>query len=384
VTASQLRPASDAGTPLPPPDGRLPGLTALLDVPHAAEVLSRSSPDIVDGLTIRKIRYKPGRRLVVEYDVRSRSATSLAVAIVDSKRDLRELAASAGLSWEADERALVQWYPVDVALPALAVPPEELAGEGPSRLLGYKPLERATLRVGSRVVKLYRSRHKLRRAVTALETLTESGIPGTELLEVSETFSATMHPFVPGGTPDTLGGAVRAAALVRRLHDVAPRELEVVGANRRLDAAARSGAVVAAVAPVLRRRVSLLIGRLERSLPSVVEHVTAHGDFEPGQIVESDELALVDLDDCCATSRADDLGWYAAHAARGHDGDPEAVAQVVDALVEGYGSRPAELPWYVSTSLLARAAFPFRRQEPGWPERVERVLSAAESARPSR
>jgi hypothetical protein len=134
----------------------------------------------------------------------------------------------------------------------------------------------------------------------------------------------------------------------------------------------------------LDRRVSLLLGRLERSKPSHVAHVTAHGDFEPGQLIESDGLALVDLDDCCATSPADDLGWYAAHAARGDERDPEAVDEVVEALAQGYGSRPTELPWYVSASLLARAPFPFRRQAPDWPERVERLLIAAELARPGR
>jgi hypothetical protein len=86
----------------------------------------------------------------------------------------------------------------------------------------------------------------------------------------------------------------------------------------------------------------------------------------------------VDLDELCVSAPADDLAWYAAHAARGRPDDETSVRVVLAALLRGYGGRPADLEGHVAASLLVRAATPFREQAPNWRERTEHLLAAAE------
>jgi hypothetical protein len=236
------------------------------------------------------------------------------------------------------------------------------------------------VRFGQHVVKFYNSTQKLTRAAAASARMTRAGIPGSRLLAVSERVSATAQTFVLGVTPNTLGAAATAGGLLRRLHGLEPDGAPLVGPARRLAEAKRTAAVLAAVAPPLHDRVAGLVARLEQDAPSVGAVVCAHGDFEPGQLISGTELSLVDLDDSCVAPPADDLAWYSAHAARGHEDDADAVREVLDMLLSGYGAVPHNLSWYLSASILARAAFPFRSQEPNWLERVEHLVAAAEVA----
>jgi hypothetical protein len=53
---------------------------------------------------------------------------------------------------------------------------------------------------------------------------------------------------------------------------------------------------------------------------------------------------------------------------------------VLESLVEGYGSRPRWLEWYLAASILRRSRVPFRNFERDWPEQTERLVGAAEAA----
>src|SRR5262249_51031652 len=116
----------------------------LLEPEGAATVLGATPEDV----RISYVRYKPGRRLVVQYAV----SGEVAVAIADAK---------AGRGRTVG----VQWLPVDAALPALAMRGPELArrlrtngfpaGPVEPELLAYRPLRRAVLRLGRHVLKLY-------------------------------------------------------------------------------------------------------------------------------------------------------------------------------------------------------------------------------------
>jgi hypothetical protein len=63
---------------------------------------------------------------------------------------------------------------------------------------------------------------------------------------------------------------------------------------------------------------------------------------------------------------------------RGDPADLEAALGVLDLVVEGYARRPEELSWYLATTILRRAPRPFRHQEEQWPQRMERMVAAAE------
>jgi phosphotransferase family enzyme len=353
---------SAAGLATVPADAALPLLGPMLD-PAAAARLLGSEPGTV---RVRSLRYKPGRRLIVEYDM---GGTRTAVAAIDRK---------------AGPLPVVQWYPIDPALPALAMPGRELAaalGIAPATVerLGYKPFARAALRLGDRVVKVYGSAPKHRAAAGALGRIA-GATPGAGFVGVSEALRATVQAFVPGTRGEALLDAGEAGSLLRRVHRLEPASLRYVGPERRLAEAGRAATLVAAVLPDVAPRAEALARRLEDRAPRGGELVTSHGDFEPGQLIRAREgLVLVDFDELCASAPADDLAWYAAHAARGRAGDQDAVEAVLGALVAGYGRRPDDLGWYLAASVLARAPFPFRRQAPDWPARVDRLVAAAEA-----
>jgi phosphotransferase family enzyme len=355
---------------LPPPDARLPELRRLLEAEAAAEVLWPSVALNPDDVRVVAVRYKPGRRLVVQYDVKTEAATLRAVALLDTK---------------AADR-LVQLWPDDAALPALRLPRDELAARlsietecSSHERLGYKPFARATLRIGPYVAKLYASEATWRRAASALQRLTAAGSGEASLEGVAPELRGTVQRFVDGASPDGLAAAKPAGALLRRLHGLPVDGLPLVTAEDRL-AESRRGAVLAAtIVPALAARAERVAALLARRLPADGQLVPAHGDFEPGQLIAgSAGLALVDVDDLCAAPRADDLGRYAAHAVRGASGDPAAVLDVLESLAAGYGMRPQGLQWYVAASILARAGSPFRHQELDWPERVEAFVAVAE------
>jgi hypothetical protein len=364
--------AESQAIPKAPPDPALPGFSRALDPEAMAAVLERSLGAPIAETRVRRLRYKPGRRLVVEYDVVT--------------EDGRELSAVCAIDRKTEPHEFVQWYPFDAALPALALPPVELAralGSVPevheAERLGYKPLARATVRLGNCGVKLYASAAKHAAASCALERIARSDVPGAAFMGSSAELRATVQGLVPGTRPDALDAAPAAGALLRRLHTLGEEHLDR-GASR-LEEVARAAGVISAVAPALADQVAGLLARLSRTVPATRELVTVHGDFEPGQLVAQDEeLVMIDVDELCAAAPAYDLAWYAAHSARGRPDDLEHVRETLDAMCDGYGTRPPDLDWHLAASILARAPFPFRRQDPDWPERIESLVAAAGAA----
>ncbi len=93
-------------------------------------------------------------------------------------------------------------------------------------------------------------------------------------------------------------------------------------------------------------------------------------------------MAVIDFDQMCLAAPALDLATYAADVVRGRDSDVGAVQAVLEPLLRGYGSRPASLDWHLAAAVLGRAAHPFQRQVPDWPQRVESTVAAAEELCP--
>jgi aminoglycoside phosphotransferase (APT) family kinase protein len=353
---------------LPPADPRLPGLRQLLEPTAAAEVLRLSLRLDPDEVRIVAVRYKPRRRLVVQYDLTAGGTMSRAVALLDARK----------------ANCVVQLWPSDAALPALGLPIDELAaslGIEPAESverLGYKPFARAILRIGPHVAKLYASEEKWRRAAEALERLTRAGF-GASLERVAPEVHGTVQRFVDGTAPAGSDAAASAGAVLRRLHALPADGLRPVYARDRLAESSRGATLAATIIPDVAARAERLFATLARQLPPDLPAVAAHGDFEPGQLIAGRAgLTPVDVDELCAAPRADDLGRYAAHAVRGAEGDIDAVQEVLGSLLAGYGLRPDGLEWYVAAAILARAAAPFRHQEPDWPARVEALLVVAE------
>jgi Ser/Thr protein kinase RdoA (MazF antagonist) len=169
-----------------------------------------------------------------------------------------------------------------------------------------------------------------------------------------------------------------AGRLLRRIHDIPAEGLPVRSVADTLRAARRAGEVLRTVDPAVEARVQRLLGRLERDAPGVVAEVTSHGDFKSGELIRHDgDLAVVSVDDACRSAAARDLATYAADAATREDVDP---AQVLDALIDGYGATPEAIRWHLSALLVRRAERPFGTLQEDWPARVEEIVGAAEKA----
>jgi Ser/Thr protein kinase RdoA (MazF antagonist) len=192
---------------------------------------------------------------------------------------------------------------------------------------------------------------------------------------------ATVQRLLPGTQPEPRAAAKAAGALLAELHGSDPGTLPTAPPTKQLDAAAATAGLIAALSDTLGRRAHRLLEQLGRGTPAALPLVPAHGDFNSRQLLASgDGLALVDFDAFCRAPAALDLATYAAYVVLGDEEAFERAGEVLAGLLEGYGASPAELPWYLATCILRRAARPFRYLEPDWQERVGGMLAAAEAA----
>jgi Ser/Thr protein kinase RdoA (MazF antagonist) len=192
----------------------------------------------------------------------------------------------------------------------------------------------------------------------------------------------TCQAMLPGMPPIAGPNRAQAAgAALATLHRATLPGLRSFTHADQLRAAAGSAGSVTAVVPELEQRLTGLLRMLELTIPDQSSLVTAHGDYHANQLLEIDgSLAMIDFDEMCSAAVALDLSSYAAHHVNGGEGDLTAASGALEGLVAGYGVRPHALAWYLSTSILRRSPFPFRLMEPHWPQRIERMVVAAEEA----
>ncbi len=395
-----------------PRDRALPSLRTLLDAdamaPRLAETLGGAA-ELTD-VRLRYLRYKPATNIVVHYDVglddgrrhdaiamtaardylarRARKPESLALAWLAHPH----VPARASLSYDEEIGALVQWFPLDLSIPALAEPRSlvraELEAAGAlvdpewvsETVLAYKPRRRAVVRVGGDVVKFYAKEDEFSAAAHGLRASGRlHGVPSPGPGGVLASRKVTVQRHLSGRQPRPDEAAEAAGRLLAELHASDPCPLPAAPPGVQLKAAAATAGLIAALSDALGRRAESLLGRLARELPDGVPLVTAHGDFNSRQLLASgDRLALVDFDGLCRAPAALDLATYAAYVVLGEDRALERARGVLDALLEGYGSKPPALSWYLATCILRRSARPFRYFEPDWPQRVGAMLAAAE------
>lgn len=392
-------------------DSELPHARVMLDPDAVAPVLARSFEGGAPlDVGVRYLRYKPGTNLVVHYEVAVNGARHDAVGMIVSGTYLARRAAkpenvalarlvrprvraAEPLAYDADVGCLVQWYPLDLSMPTLARPPEELrrllnaagvavevSDEEPERL-AYKPRRRAVLRVDDHVVKLYRREDEFERAL--------AGQRAASSLQYAPQFEAALHDRLATVQSLLLGRAVPGAASVARdagallaqLHASHPSALPLFGPPAQLEAAAASARLVGTIAPNLWPQLDRLLASLAATTPEGATLVPCHGDFNARQLlVGADGLEVTDFDEFCLAPAALDPATYAAYLVRGRPDDLDAALAALDELVAGYGERPPHLSWYLATMILRRAARPFRYFEADWRPRVAEMVAAAEGA----
>jgi ATP-binding cassette, subfamily B, bacterial len=396
----------------PTVDPGFPAGERLLDPGAVAASLQRSLGDeaALADVTVGRVVYAPGERLAVHYGCRVRDERHDVVLTRLPNSDLAAMAsepryeamarraaarspASAPLRYDPALEALVTWLPFDPRLPALlepaprlvrrlasaGVPVEGEVGE-PCRI-GYKPRARAVLRLDGHVLKAYGRRRQFEAArdgllVAARDANVRTAAFEAAFPEVRLTVQSAVEGVTPGAAVEVAGAA---GALVARLQHSAVDGLAAAGCERELAVAVRKATVVRAVLPELGPRVDGLLARLGAAVPPAPALVVAHGDFHVDQVLErGGDLLAIDFDQMCLAAPALDLATYAADVVRGRPGDADAIAAVLQPLLEGYGGRPECFDWHLAAAILARAAHPFQRQVPGWPERVHATVEAAE------
>ena len=391
-------------------DAALPQAPRLLDGDAMAPVLERLlGREPVTSVRIRYLRYKPATRLIVRYEVAAGETTHDVVAFAEPASDLAaraaapetqalarrlgdRLAARTPVAFDPELDALIQWPPLDIALPAIAEPPEELgarlaaAGVPPQsdddlpRLVKYRPLTNAVLRLERHVAKTFADRRAYARCVRGLAAAAQLPVRTARCEAVLPELGLAVQSLVAGMRPvghDEV--AARAGGMLARLHATPLDVLTTEQPSDRLEAARGDADLLGAILPRLRPRLEQLLARLEVAAPDD-ELVTSHGGFHLSQLLDDEgDLAVIDFDGICLAPRARDLGSFLVSIVETPDDLPR-VEATYSALADAYGSRPPGVAWYMTTLLLRRARRPFTRLRERWPERVETGVAAAEAA----
>lgn len=392
-----------------PKDEALPQLAQLLDGEAMAPVLAGMLDDATPPtVRIDYLRYRPGRRLVVCYEVEAGETTLEAVAVAEAGADLAGRASDSRntrlvrkvvgrtpvrtpLAYEPTVNALIQWSPLDVELPALAEPPEtlrhelvqaglELADGDLPRLVKHKPLNRAVMRLSRHVVKIYADAGAFAASVHAIHKAASLPLRTARCEAIVADLRISAQSLVPGSPPPE-GAAVapQAGALLAMLHASQVSGLPLEPAADQLDDVSGDAKLVSVLVPSLEDRVDGLLRRLEAELPDE-PLVPSHGGFRRSQLLESNgELGVIDFDGFCLSPAARDLASFTAALVEEPD-DLERAAATLDVLVDAYGERPPGVTWYLATYLLRRTRRPFTRLQEDWPDAVEERVRAAELA----
>jgi ABC-type lipoprotein export system ATPase subunit len=401
-----------AGPGTPPFDASLPMMPSLLRPADVTESLQSiaGSEHAISSVDIDRVSYFPGQRVVVHYvvtfadgDVRHVTATATPddrLVRRISRDSAMKLAARvngrsgvrAPLSFDPGLRALIQWLPLDLKIPALATEPAELHGRlnragvttsGASvdgELLRYRPRRRAVVRMNDHVVKYYAYPEHFQAAAAGLLVSARLGsIPTPRMEAVLFDLLATVQSFEGGTTPSSEAAAVSIGQTVSSLHACEPDPiLPHVTAREQLREARMAATLVAQVAPELADPLDRLVSMLAWTMPYDRETVTSHGDLHVRQFLQTGtELRLVDFDHMCAASPAYDLSTLAAHLVVGREGDLDRAHEVLALVLNGYGRTPDDLAWYTAVGVLRLSARPLRHFASDWRERTARIVEDA-------
>jgi phosphotransferase family enzyme len=444
-----------------PVDPALPRLPVLLDgeaiAPYLHRSLGRDAP--FPDVRIRYVRYRAERKALVHYDVGLDGRRYDAVAMIAARPYLAERAVkpeNVGLARRVDGRspaqvplrydpeldALIEWYPLDLDLPALAEAPARLLDElgaagvtlgdvsGDPARLAYTPRRRAVLRVGDHVLKLYAKIEDFATATNA-NLLAATSLRGIRTAAFEGYLPArlvTVQSLLSGSPPARHADvALETGELLRELQArprsvaAAPHSPQLEGAeasarllaeslpalsgrvearkalgvlngarddgpwiappSHQLAVAEASAKYVTAILPALGGRLQALLRELELTVPSIDRLVLSHGDFGGSQLlVTPDGLAVVDWDGLRLAPAALDPASYAAHLVSGGPDDLDDASEALEELLAGYGDRPPGLAWYLATAILRHSRWPFRYPDEHWPQRVEGMVTSAEAA----
>jgi len=415
--------------PMPPFDSALPGLATLLDGHAMAALLAERWP-AVTGCAPAYLRYKPGTSATVQYDVSATGANGApstiqvhctAFADGGAERHLRSGrlrriversvpesvdGAPAGAVLLGGMRALVQVYPVDYDLKALArladhqgmgkvlrrcLPGNAGTIAGDPELVRYKAGRKALLRcslAGGQWDQVYARVHADGRGRWPREVsiaARQAGLPTPAAIGHDHRTGLLVHESCPGDSlaslprDDAYAGLMpEAAHLLTRLHAVEVPGLPVRTTADAAGEVARLARWLGTILPGQEARLASLAGRIGQALVAAPPAVaTCHGDYYDDQVlVSANGLVVLDLDRTHQGHSLGDVGTMLAHLAEA----PAARGAFLEAALANLPAlATADLAPFEAAGLLRLAPAPFRALRADWPEAVEQIVSRVEA-----
>jgi Phosphotransferase enzyme family len=394
--------------PLPPDDPALGPFRLALDGDAMCELLQRHVRwGVVDWCRPRYIKYKPGVRSYVMYDLSISGSVKRAFAAMytrgradkmwsrASQRTGADLGgATATLIPELD--AIVHFYPEDPKLPGLRVAASarrmsELLKERVRliQLVRYKPARRAVLRYevesSAREVVYGKIRADDGGALLAeLEpSLRRAGISTPALISYQPELRMTVFDNSPGTPLRELRGTRAYNAWMRpvaktlgRLHSVSISCLGPQAVASEANDLALAVHSIGTLVPSIANAAEHLGDRVIAGMAGAPRRVaTLHGSWHDDQVLVSERgVTLLDLDSACMGDPAVDVGHFLAYLSVG--GLDEARSLFLDAY-SSFARRPDGVFLFEAAALLRWATLPFRRLDPDWPSAIERHVDLA-------
>ena len=314
-------------------DPCLPGLFAASDPALVSELLGPVVEEPILHCRVQPVRYRPGSRCVLRYDLRTASGAARYYAKVFSRSVFSDAA------------------------------------------------ERAT-RVAAAAQPAQLNLTRVRAVWPDLSTTVGTAVDGRSVSAVMGDAQVSVH--------DRVDLANRLGGLLADFHTLAGVSVPVRTASDQLRAVTDLMPAIRSLDVALADRLSRLLDRLGRHLPlGDRRDVLSHGAFRPGQVVVDDagRLYLLDLDGVCRGDPAQDLGSASSHLSWQAIRQPSRSVElglIDQALLAGYGSRglavnPASLVWWRTAGLAQIAARRFRRLEVADWALVPRLIDLAES-----
>ena len=412
---------SSADAALVARDRALPGLVTVLDPVAFARVLGDLSPRFAQATVAPTyVRYKPGTRCLVAYDVgvaggrlhvhaNAYASPRWAERVAADQPDLRR----AGTIVAPDQALVISIFPEDAALRLLTrlwdptarrqllqklIPDHQSLHAADIDTLAYNPGRRYVGQLRGdgalAVLKLYADDVFGRaRAAAATPQLTER-LQTPVCIGRSRRHRVVVLEWLPGARlSDRLAAApldrahlrqvgAALAELHRQLRYVAGGA-PCVGATDML-ATARS---ISALRADLGDRAQWLASTTARTVDARAPVQLIHGDFHAGQVlVGADRVGILDLDRSSAGDPVSDVGNFVAHLeyAAIEGGLPATARDIAaDDFLTGYeeatrASVRDRIRPHVAAGLLRLAPRPFRTRAPEWADRMSAILDRVE------
>lgn len=363
--------------------------------PHLAILLDPALLSAAIGAPVRatRLRPKPGVKHVAALaDPRTGKPVGWVQVLIGSARvkvdKARLVAEQLGLGDQVRQQelpsgALLVWGSVETD-PRLGRAAHELNLTG-ATVLRYNPLRRLVVRVGDSVVRVSAAPHR-QRWIEAVRALTHHGVPVLRPATEEQARATGLRPsrrvsvwqWVEGrdlsheATEEEQRSAGELLARLHRVPATAVPDLEHRGWREVRGSAEATVAQLEQVAPEVARTARAVLEELPSALDGEDSDVLLHGDFSLDQCLAGPDgrVVLGDLDRLCHGPAEVDLGsMWAVALIEGAS---------VQAVQDAYGA-PAPHACWVAAALLSRVTEPWRAQDEGWAQEVERrsALAAA-------